>query len=70
MPSAELIIQFCAAIEDVGVAPVTISAAAAPAKDAKIVARPTAAGLKIFCPKPPKTSLPKKIAITVATAKA
>ena len=54
----------------VGVALVAKSTATLPAKLDITIARPKAAGLKIFCPKPPNTNLPKKIAKIVLTANA
>ena len=45
----------------VGVAEETTSTIRAPVKAVRTIALPTPAGLKMFWPKPPKTSLPKKI---------
>ena len=55
--------DFMAAI---GVAPVVKSAAVEEAKLFMMIASPKAAGLKIFWPKPPNTSLPNTMARIVA----
>ena len=70
MPASVTHHEYVLAINVVGVAPVVISAATILENAVKIIALPTAAGLKIFCPKPPKASFPKIVQRTAATATA
>ncbi len=65
--SASLINHPALAMDDTGVAPVVTSFTVEPTREEKMTILPTPAGLKMLCPKPPNTSLPKKMAKNDAT---